>query len=164
MKLIYPWNDFCKQTKQEKADISKLVQEKQTINSKDKQQLIQLLQKYESLFDGTLGCWNCKPVELELKDPNCKPIHSKPYPVLQSQEKKLKEEIDRLVQFGVLRKVNQSEWASPAFTISKPDGLLRSLTDNRAINKLLKNTLIHCQKYKISFKNLKAFNGLPPWT
>ena len=143
--------------KYQKADISKLVQEIQTIDSKDKQQLKQLLQKYESLFDGTLGCWNCKPVELELKDPNCKPIHSKPYPVPQSQEKKLKEEIDRLVQFGVLRKVNQSEWASPAFTISKPDGSLRSLTDNRAINKVLKRYPYPLPKIQDILQKLEGF-------
>ena len=60
--------------------------------SKDQQkQLLRVLNKFESLFDGTLGTWNTKPVELELKDP--KPVHAKPYPVPQSQEKQLKDEV-----------------------------------------------------------------------
>ena len=124
--------------KHTKADLNKVVEEITTINNEQRQHLKDVLQKFEELFDGSLGCWNCKPVELELKDPNCKPIHARPYPIPQSQGVKLKEEVDRLVKYGVLRKVNHSEWASPAFTISKPDGTLRSLADNRGINKILK--------------------------
>ena len=45
------------------------------------------------LFDGTLGTWDCKPVELQLKDPNYTPVHAKAYPVSQPQEKKLEEEV-----------------------------------------------------------------------
>ena len=124
--------------KYKKAGLNEIVNGITTIDQQQKDQLLKKLQKFEILFDGTLGCWNYKPVELELKDPNCKPVHAKPYPVPQSQEKKLKDEIERLCKANVLRKVNSSEWASPAFTINKPDGSLRSLTDHRAINKLLK--------------------------
>ena len=38
----------------------------------------------------------------------------------------------------IWRKVNRSEWDMSAFTISKPDGSLRSLTDSRKLNKLIK--------------------------
>jgi hypothetical protein len=38
----------------------------------------------------------------------------------------------------VLRKINNSEWACPMFTISKPDGSLRSLADLREVNKVIK--------------------------
>ena len=33
------------------------------------------------------------PIKLELKDPNVKPYHAKPYPVPHSQEKMLKDDI-----------------------------------------------------------------------
>jgi hypothetical protein len=56
-------------------------------------------------------------IDLKLKDPDAKPYHAKPYPVPQSQEAKLKAEIERLVPYGVLSKVNGSEWASPMFTV-----------------------------------------------
>jgi hypothetical protein len=46
-----------------------------------------------------------------------------------SQEKKLKDEVQRLVEYGFLQKVNRSEWGSTMFTIVKPDGSLRSLAD-----------------------------------
>jgi len=143
--------------KHQKADLNKIVEEIKTINSEERQQLKSVLSKFEDLFDGSLGCWDCKPVELELKDPQCKPIHAKPYPVPQSQEMKLKEEVERLVKHGVLRKVNHSEWASPAFTISKPDGTLRSLTDNRAINKVLKRYPYPLPKIQDILQKLEGF-------
>jgi hypothetical protein len=84
-----------------------------------------LLQKFEELFDGSLGTWKTDPINLELKDPNVEPFHAKPYPVPYSQEKRLKDEINRfLCSYGVLRKRNNSEWACPMFTIAKPDGSL----------------------------------------
>ena len=94
------------------------------LSSKEKDLLRKLMFKHEELFDGTLGIWDTKPVELELQDPNAKPHHARTYPVPQSQERKLKEEIQRLIKFKVLRKMNDSEWASPMFTVLKPDGSL----------------------------------------
>jgi hypothetical protein len=40
--------------------------------------LLKLLQKLESLFNGTLGKWQTDPVNLELKDPKVKPYLAKP--------------------------------------------------------------------------------------
>ena len=109
------------------------------------------------MFDRTLGEWATAPVDLELKDPEGKPYHAKPYPVPQSQEVKLKAEIERLVELKVLRKVNESEWASPAFTISKPDGTLRSLTDSRELNKRLKRYLMPLPKIQDMLQKLEGF-------
>ena len=83
--------------------------------------------KFKPLFDGTLGEWNTEPINLELIDPDTKPFHARAYPVPQSQEIKLKAEIEQLVGFGVLRKINRSEWASPMFTVTKPDTTLSLL-------------------------------------
>ena len=107
-----------------KANLEEVVNDLSDLDKRQKQHLKRVLEKFEPLFDGTLGLWNCKPIELELKDPKCKPVHARPYPVPQSQEKKLQEEAARSVCNKVLRKVNDSEWAFPAFTIKKPDGSL----------------------------------------
>ena len=109
-----------------KADLAKLTQECDQLDKTDQQKLLQLLQKYEHLFDGTVGTWNTDPVDLVLKDPTCMPYHAKPYPVPFSQEQKFKEEVSRLCEQGILQKIDKSEWACPMFTISKPDGSLRS--------------------------------------
>jgi hypothetical protein len=89
-----------------------------------------LLNKYADLFDGTLGTWKITPVQLELK-PGAKPYHGKAYPVPHSQERALKEEVQRMADLGAMRKVNRSKWAFPAFTVPKKDAILRSIADLR---------------------------------
>ena len=68
------------------ADLNKISEECEELTTEQKQQLLDLMNKFKPLFDGSLGTWKTKPVDLELKDPNCKPHHSKPYPVPYSQE------------------------------------------------------------------------------
>ena len=70
------------------ADLNNFVTECTHLSKIEQKQLLKLLQKYEHLFDGTLETWQTDPVDLELKDPDVKPHHSKPYPVPHSQEKK----------------------------------------------------------------------------
>ena len=77
------------------AEIAKLTH----LTAEQRDALFQILKKFEALFDGTLGSWNTAPVELELKDPKCKPVHAKPYPVPQSQVVKLKAELKRNCQW-----------------------------------------------------------------
>src|SRR6478672_12336434 len=52
-----------------KADLEKLSQECEQLTREDQQKLLKLLQKYEHLFDGTVGTWSTDPVNLILKDP-----------------------------------------------------------------------------------------------
>jgi hypothetical protein len=79
------------------------------LNADQQETLHKLLRKFAHLFDGTLGKWTTDPVDLELKDKNEKPYHARAYPVPHSQEQLLKDEVQQLVDFGVLRKVNRSE-------------------------------------------------------
>ena len=117
---------------------------------------MKLLQKYEHLFDGTVGTWNTDPVDLVLKDPNCALYHAKPYPVPYSQEQKLKEKVDRLFEIGILRKINRSKWACPMFT-TKPDGSLRSLADLRGLNKRIKRHPYPFPKIQVMLLKLEGF-------
>ena len=127
------------------------------LSSQEQGQLLALLQKYEDLFDGSLGTWKTDPIDIELKDPNVKPYHARPYPVPHSQEKKLKAEIERLCEYGVLRKTNSSEWACPMFTISKPDGSLRSLADLREVNKVIRRKPFPLPKITDMLQKLEGF-------
>jgi hypothetical protein len=118
---------------------------------------LKFLQKFEHLFDGTLGTWKTDPVDLELINPNVKPFHAKPYPVPYSQEKRLKEELNWPCSYGVLRKINNSEWACPMFTISKPDGSLQSLADLREVNKVIKSKPYPLPKISDMLQKLEGF-------
>ena len=133
--------------KYKKADLKKEIEKCLDLTKEEKERLENLLKKYEELFNGTLGSWNTEPVELELKEEGTKPVQMRPYPVPQSHERKLREEINRLCELGVLRKVNRSEWSSLMFTIPKPDGTLRSLADFRELNKKLKENHTIYQRY-----------------
>ena len=139
------------------ADLQKVVDECTHLTDTEQKQLLQLLQKFEHLFDGTIGTWETEPVDLELKDPNVKPYHAKPYPVPHSQERKLREEVDRFVKYGILREINRSEWACPMFTIAKPDGSLRSLADLRELNKVIKRKPYPLPKITDMLQRLEGF-------
>src|SRR5687767_15876468 len=84
-----------------KADLNKLVKECEQLRKEEQEKLLALLQKYEHLFDGTVGTWKTAPAELFLKDPNCAHYHAKAYPVPHSQEQKLNKEVERLYQQGI---------------------------------------------------------------
>ena len=75
-----------------KADLVKISQECDMLDREEQQKLLNLLQKYEHLFDGTVGTWNTEPVDLILKDPTAAPYHSKHtlYPTLKSKSSKRK--------------------------------------------------------------------------
>jgi hypothetical protein len=139
------------------ADLISIARECKLLNENEQNQLIQLLEKNAHLFDGTLGSWKTDPVDLESKEKDCKPYHAKPYPVPHSQEQELRDEVRRLVEFGVLRKVNRSEWACPMFTILKPDSSLRSLADLRELNKRIKRKPFPLPKINDLLQKLEGF-------
>jgi hypothetical protein len=68
------------------------------------QQLLHILQKYEHLFDGTLGEFNMDPISLHLTDKGNKPVNARPYNVSKSVEQQLHTEI------GVLEEDYTFEW------------------------------------------------------
>jgi hypothetical protein len=74
-----------------------------------------------------------------------------------SQEKQLKEEIQCMCDYGVMRKINDSEWACAMFTISKPDGSLRSLADLRELNKVIKRKPYPLPKISDLLQKLEGF-------
>ena len=139
------------------ADLRTIAEECNLLTSEEKEKLFHLLDKFEHLFDGTLGNWNTNPVDLELIDPNAKPYHAKPYPVPHSQEQKLRDEIQRLIDYKVLRKINRSEWAAPMFTLLKPDSSLRSLADLRELNKRIKRKPFPLPKISDMLQKLEGF-------
>ena len=92
----------------DKADLDKVTRLCWHLTPKDRTALNVLLKKYKPLFDGTLGTWNIDPVSIEIKE-GSKPYHGKAYPVPHVYDRLLREEVERLMRIGVLRKVNRSE-------------------------------------------------------
>ena len=82
-------------------------------------QLPELLQKYESVFQSTLGTIDSFQADLKLKDSSSKPVFKRAWPVPFALREVLGAELDRLESEGILRKVTHSDWASPIFIVPK---------------------------------------------
>ena len=123
--------------KYKKANLIEVSKKNQKLSPQNQTKLLHLLLKYEDLFDGKLGHWKDANYEIELKE-GATPHHAKPYPIPRVHEQTLKKEIQRLVEIGVLKKVNRSEWAAPTFIIPKKNYTVRVITDFRELNKQIK--------------------------
>ncbi len=105
--------------KYKKADLQSVVDTNcPHLSLPDQNKLLDLLTKYEDLFDGTLGDWNTEPVSFELKE-DTKPYHGRAYPVPHAHKETLKKELNRLCELEVLEWQPESEWASPSFAVPK---------------------------------------------
>jgi hypothetical protein len=73
------------------ASLDDVIKTCENLHVEEQHQLKALLQKYEHLFDGTLGEFNMEtvPISLQLMDPNCKPIRAHAYTVPRSVEQQL---------------------------------------------------------------------------
>ena len=70
--------------KYEKANLRTITENCTHLSDPDKQKLLELLQGFEELFDGTLGDWDCEPVSLQLRE-GAKPYHGRPFPIPKKQ-------------------------------------------------------------------------------
>jgi len=112
----------------DKTDVEKICEEQAELDKQQRGQPAVLLCKHEAMFDGQLGRWHGQEVKLELQE-GANPYHAHACNVPQCHMQTLKAEVERLVKIGVLKKVNRSEWAAPAFVIPKKDGSVRFISD-----------------------------------
>ena len=138
------------------ANPKDVVNEQSHLSQTEKQQLLELLEEFKELFDGSLGKWNGEPYDIELK-PGAQPYHARAYQVPKAYERTLKAEVERLCQVGVLRKVNRSEWAAPTFIIPKKDGTVRFINDFRELNKRIKRKPFPIPKIQDLMMKLEGF-------
>ncbi len=69
------------EAKYQKADLQSIVKDKcKHLSADEQKKLLQLLTKYELLFDGTFGNWKTKPVSFQLKE-GVSPYHGRAFPV-----------------------------------------------------------------------------------
>ena len=102
--------------KYEKADLQSIVKDNCShLKVNEQTLLLELLTKFESLFDGTLGDWNTAPVSFELKE-GAKPYHGRAFPIPKIHKETTMKDVNRLCELGVLKWQPLSEWASPSLT------------------------------------------------
>ncbi len=142
--------------KYEAADLQKICDDAAHLETEDRGKLCQLLEKYSSLFDGTLGTWTGQTVNIDLK-PNVSPYHARAFPIPRVHLETLKCEVERLCKIGVLKKVNRSEWAAPTFIIPKKDGSVRFISDFRELNKRIQRKPYPIPKIQDLMLKLEGF-------
>ena len=113
--------------------MTKVVDEQEHLAIPERLALQKILKTYLNLFQGLRGNWKGKPIHLEFV-PGSKPHTSRPFPILQAYRRLVKEEVARLVEIGLLTKVEASEWSSPSFAIPKKNNTIGFVTDCRVLN------------------------------
>ena len=99
-------------------------------------QLIPILQEFDSTFSdipGRTDVVSC-PVDVTVSNP----ISLPPYRVPVRWQSALQEEIDNLLELGVIRP-SESPWASPVVCVRKKDRHIRMCTDFRRLNSVTKD-------------------------
>ena len=142
--------------KYEKANLKEITKQLNYLSKDEQKQLLKLLRKYEKMFDGTLGTYTGSDYKIELQE-GVKPYHAKPFPIPRIHEETLRKEVDRLVEIGVLRRINHSEWAAPTFIIPKKNKTVRFISDFRELNKRIKRKPFPIPKIQDLLLKLEGF-------
>ena len=149
--------------KYEKANLPEVVEDNcKHLTVTQRNALLRLLLEHEELFDGTLGDWRGEEVNFELQL-GAKPYHGKPFPIPQFHLATIKKEVKRLVDIGVLKPIQESEWAFPSFIIPKKSkepgkpGTVRFLSDLRELNKRIIRKPYPLPKISTVLQELEGF-------
>lgn len=82
-----------------------------------------LIHKYHAVFSSQLGLVKSCEASLEVKS-NTKPNFSRARGVPFALQPRIEQELRRLVEVGILEKIEKSDWASPIVAVPKRDGTL----------------------------------------
>ena len=97
--------------------------------------LTELMKGFPGLLSDLPG--RTKVVEHHIYVPGVAPIHQKPYRVPYSQREVVRQEIQRMLDSGVIT-TSVSLWASPIVLVTKKDGTVRFCVDYRKVNQVAK--------------------------
>jgi hypothetical protein len=140
-----------------KADLQSIVKNNCKHLSADHQnKFLQLLVKFKSLFDGTLGDWKTKPVSFQFKE-GASPYHGRAFPVPTIHKDVLITEIERLCKLGVLEQQHYSEWAPRSFIVPKKNNTVRFFSIFWEVNKRLIRNAFPIPKISTVLQELEGF-------
>ena len=90
--------------------------------------MVSRLKPYQDVFGQDLGIIKTAKARLELK-PGATPKFSRPRSVPYALHEKVRLELNRLEELGILKKVQSSSWAAPIVVVDKPNGKIRICGD-----------------------------------
>lgn len=126
------------------------------IISEDKNVLKNLISRYKSVFDGTLGKYTGGLAELSVRE-GATPIYCRARSVPFALRERVDAELDAMLRAGVIEPVDRSDWATPLVVVRKPDGGLRICADFKVtLNKVLAVDRFPVPKMDDLFSNLSG--------
>ena len=122
-----------------------------------------VLEEFASYLSDDFQSCVSEPVHLNVS-PDAKPIYAKARQIPIRLKDSVKNEIDRLVNLGILTKVYSATWASPIVTVYKKNGSLRicadfSATVNRYLDRI-NAPLVTIDEAIASVGNARVFSKL----
>ncbi len=129
----------------------------QALIADQQKKLLQLIKKYELLFDGTLGDWKTKPVSFQLTE-GVSPYYGQAFPVPKIHKDTIMKEVEKLCKLGVLERQPASEWALPFFIIPRKDKTICFLSDFWEVNKRLVRTPFPIPKISMVLQEIEEFS------
>ena len=129
---------------------------KYQLDSTTQQQLDNLLGTFKDQFakdEMTIGTTPLTQMSIDTGDSD--PVSQKPYPIAMKHYQWVKEEIDKLLEAGVIRN-SHSSWSAPIIVVPKGDGGKRLVIDYRALNKVTRKFVWPMPKVEDIFSQLNG--------
>ena len=120
------------------------------------QQLDNLLRTFQDQFakdEMTIGTTPLTQMSIDTGDSN--PVSQKPYLIAMKHYNWVKEEIDKLLEAGVIRN-SHSSWLAPIIVVPKGDGGKHLIIDYRALNKVTRKFVWPMPKVEDIFSQLNG--------
>ena len=129
---------------------------KYQLDSTTQQQLDFLLRTFKDQFakdKTTIGTTPLTQMSIDMGDSD--PISQKPYPITMKHYQWVKEEIDKLLEAGVIRN-SHSSWLAPIIVMLKGDAGKHLVIDYRALNKVTRKFVWPMPKVEDIFSQLNS--------
>ena len=129
---------------------------KYQLDSTTQQQLDNLLGTFKDQFtkdETTIGTTPLTQMSIDTGDSD--PVSQKPYPIAMKHYQWVKEEINKLLEGGVIRN-SHSSWSAPIIVVPKGDGGKRLIIDYRALNKVMRKLVWPMPKVEDIFSQLNG--------
>ena len=136
-------------------------QPKYQLDAAIQQQLDSLLRTFQDQFIKDKMTIGTTPLtQMSINTGNSDPVLQKPYPIAMKHYNWVKEEINKLLEAGVIRN-SHSSWSAPIIVVPKGDGGKHLVTDYRALNKVTRKFVWPMLKVEDILSQLNGANYFP---
>lgn len=112
--------------------------------------------------EGVLNCTN--KIEHKIDTGSINPVYQQPYIYSPKLQSKIREEIDRLLKRGFIKRIPESSGLNAVVAVPKPDGVVRLCIDARKLNSITKKNRYSQMNLERIFARIvraKYFSSIP---